>query len=403
MKWIFFVILLLGLSSSTLAKKAETPCILDSAKLPKSWQPPTDLQKNMNPAPWSASEASDAKLAIKTGRDEIISYFKKKPEAVQNLWDDSIEALIQVTYASVNEKTFDEKTRKAARNNLTLLLKPYLDLNPNWVLCEEFQQLLPLSIFAQKLYPAKATLRKLVTKRTNAAYHSCGSFKAAIGDDLHKIIKDNQNANTVYIEKLFDLYIWSLWLIEAELYPDIELPLEARKFGQKVWKYFKTYQLVNASEFEKGARNEKFIDIADLANHIAHIPTGTHRFPLYVADWPALYRFHRENFYQVMQSDNLDLFASFMDTLRQYGCSESNDLQVRDGARYMLKVFHSNNDRWMNYRQGSAKNAKLDDYNLIHHPWTAILGLHMRQPEHPKPGTYGDLVRRWLPPPYQND
>jgi hypothetical protein len=76
---------------------------------------------------------------------------------------------------------------------------------------------------------------------------------------------------------------------------------------------------------------------------MAHIPTGVHRFPLYVQDLPSLYRFYRENFYPVLLSGDLDLFASLMDTLRQYGCTEENDAQVRDGSRYMLKVFHDNN------------------------------------------------------------
>jgi hypothetical protein len=132
---------------------------------------------------------------------------------------------------------------------------------------------------------------------------------------------------------------------------------------------------------------------------MAHIPTGAHRFPLYVQDLPSLYRFYRENFYPVLLSGDLDLFASFMDTLRQYGCTEENDAQVRDGCRYMLKVFHDNNDRWMNYRRGNETHLDIDDYYLIHHPWTAVLGLRARNPLRPMPTNYGGMVRRWLPHP----
>jgi hypothetical protein len=235
-----------------------------------------------------------------------------------------------------------------------------------------------------------------VTKRTNAAYSACGSLVAATGIDLQEIPAD-KDARLEDIEDLFDLYLWTLWFIEAELYPGIELPVEAREFGREVWKYFETFRLTGASEFEEGARDERFIKIADLATHIAHIPSGTHRFPLYVEDSPGLYRFHRENFYPVLQLGELDLFASFVDSLRQYGCTAENDVQVRDGTRYLLKVFHDVNDRWMDYRQDGETHADLDDYDLVHYPWTAVLGLRDRQPERPTPGTYGGLVRRWLP------
>jgi hypothetical protein len=89
--------------------------------------------------------------------------------------------------------------------------------------------------------------------------------------------------------------------------------------------------------------------------------------------------------------------ASFVDSLRQYGCTAENDAQVRDGTRYLLKVFHDSNDRWMNFRRDGETKGSLDDYALIHRPWTAVLGLRERRPEPPGAGTYGGLVRRWLP------
>jgi hypothetical protein len=141
-----------------------------------------------------------------------------------------------------------------------------------------------------------------------------------------------------------------------------------------------------------------FIEIADLATHIAHIPTGVHRFPLYVADSPSLYRFHRANFYPVMQSGEVDLFASFVDTLRQYGCTPDNDVQVRDGTRLLLKVFHENGNRWMTDRAEGIK-GDIADYSVIHKPWTRTLGIRPRQMEEPRPSTYGGIVRRWLPRP----
>lgn len=394
-RWIFFTSLSLVLSCSYAPAWPDPLCVLDPAQMPESWRPSAEVQKSLNPAPWSQSEAKDADHAIESGLNEMISYFKQKPSAVPSLWDDSIEALIQVTHSGANKPEFDAKVRYAARDNLTALITPYLTRDAESAKCDEFERLLPLAIFAHRLYPAKDTRTGAVTKRSNAAYRDCGSLEAATGYDLQEVLAEKQ----AHPKDLLELHIWCLWFIEAELYPDIELPVETRDYGPALWTYFQTYRLTGASEFEDGARDEEFIEIADLAPHIAHIPTGTHRFPLYMEDSPGLYRFHRENFYPVLQLGELDLFASFVDTLRQYGCTAENDVQVRDGARYLLKAFHDSNDRWMNYRRDGETDADLNDYNLIHYPWTGVLGLRVRQVEQPKPGTYGGIVRRWLQQP----
>ena len=395
MRRIFFTILSLVLGSASLAQRPSPLCVLDPAQMPESWRPSADVRKSLNPMPWSESEAKDAEYAIKSGLEEMIGYFERKPSAVKFLWDDSIEALIDVTYTSANKPEFDAKVRDAARNNLTALITPYLKLDRESAKCDEFELLLPLAIFAHRLYPAKDTRTEAVTKRTNAAYRVCGSLDDATEYDIQEILADKHAPP----DELFELYIWCLWFIEAELYPDIELPIEAHEFSRALWKYFETYRFAGASEFEKGAWDKEFIEIADLATHIVHIPTGTHRFPLYVEDSPDLYRFHRENFYPVLQTDNLDLLASIVDSLRQYGCTAENDVQVRDGTRYLLKLFHDGKDRWMAHRRGGETDANLDDYDLIHKAWTGVLGVRVRQPEQPNPGTYGGIVRRWLPQP----
>jgi hypothetical protein len=115
---------------------------------------------------------------------------------------------------------------------------------------------------------------------------------------------------------LLELYIWALWFIEAELFPAIELPDEAHACAPALWKYLLSYRLADAEEFPEGAWDVGFIAVADLAPHIAHIPTGTHRFPIYVQDWSRLYQWHRQTFYDVLQVGELDLVASVVDTLR---------------------------------------------------------------------------------------
>ncbi|MGW8205688.1 MAG: hypothetical protein ACWGMY_01865 [Hyphomicrobiaceae bacterium] len=365
--------------------------------MPKSWLPPPDMKKLPNPAPWTAAEAKDAEYAIRTGLDEMIGYFERKPSAVLSLWGDSIEALMQVTYASANDRAFDEKVRDASRKNLTMLINYHLKRKPKakFVTCDDFERLLPLAIFAHRLYPRKDPRTVEVTQRTNASMRKCDSLEDAIGDDHHKILADKYASPAALLE----LYIWALWFIEAELFPAIELPDEAHAYAPALWKYLLSYRLADAEEFPEGAWDEGFIAVADLAPHIAHIPTGTHRFPIYVQDWPRLYQWHRQNFYDVLQVGELDLVASVVDTLRQYGCTAENDVQVRDGTRYLLKVFHVGNDSWTDYRKDGETDANIDDYGLIHYPWTSVLGVRVRKFEEPNAGNIGGLVRRWIPPP----
>jgi hypothetical protein len=391
------VVLLLMYGSATYAETTGPLCVLDPDKVPPSWRPPAKLKKLLNPAPWSEAEAKDAQYAIEKGVDEMISYLERKPSAVESVGADAIEALIQVTYASANAPAFDAKVRDAARKHLTTLIDLALKRRPDpgRVTCGDFRSFLPLAIFAHELYPAGEQRTAEITKRVNAAYRTCGSFEAATDVDLRKTLARKRIPPT----ELLELYIWALWFVEAEAHPAIELPAEARGYPPALWKYFETYRLAGASEFEEGPWDDKFIAMADLAPHIAHMPTATHRSPLYVEDLPSLYRFHRENFYAVMQVNELDLFASFVDTLRQYGCTPENDMQVRDGTRYLLGLFHGGKDSWMAFRQDGQTDADLTDYDLMHYPWTAVLAIRDRKLEPPQPGSVGAIVRGWLPPP----
>jgi hypothetical protein len=197
-------------------------------------------------------------------------------------------------------------------------------------------------------------------------------------------------------EDVFNMVVWSVQLIEAELVPGLELSDEARSFAPTLWRYLKTYPIAGARAYEDGAWDDRFKESGYLVTHIAYIPTGYHRHPLYVEDWPFLYHYHRENFYPLLEMGELDLVSQFVETLRQYGCTEENDPHVRDGTRYLLKVFRDGQDRWMNYREPGETDDDLDDYDLIHKPWSATIGIRPRIPEPPAPGTYGGVVRKWL-------
>jgi hypothetical protein len=365
--------------------------------MPESWRPSAKMQKGLRAEPWSAREAEDVQYAIKTGVDEMLDHFAKRPNAVTELWDDAVEALIDLTYSGgTGSPAVDAAARDGAHRNLGILIAPYLDRDPKSARCDEFEKLLPLAVYAHRFYSADDTRTAKIVALANSAYRKCGSLAKAIKDYDYPGMLANKTLPT---EDVFNLVIWSIQLIEAELVPGLELSREARELAPKLWRYLESYPLDGAKAYKNGAWSEKFKATGYLATHIAYIPTGYHRHPIYTEDSPRVYRFHRENFYPLLEMGELDLLAEFVDSLRQYGCTEENDMQVRDGTRYLLKVFHDGKDRWMNYREPGETDKDLDDYDLIHKPWSATIGIRPRVPEPAAPGTYGGVVRKWLPTP----
>lgn len=387
---------LLLTSPGSLAGEPEPLCVLSPDEMPESWRPQSEAQKGLSSAePWSQSEAKRAQYAIRTGVDEIIGLFSKRPSAVRDVWDESVEALISITYSSANEPGIDSAARDAAQRNLTMLIDPLMKRGAETAKCDEFERLLPLAMYAHRFYPAKDPRIGKMVALTNASYRDCGSFADAIDFDYEDAFSEEK----LPIDLVFGLVLLSQYLAESELYSEIKLPDEAREFTPALWRYLETYPLAGASEFKQAVWNEEFIVNAYLATHIAYIPTGNHRYPIYIEDLPKLYRYHRENFYTVLEKGHLDLLGEFVDSLRQYGCTAENDLQVRDGTRYLLNVFHEGNDRWMAYREPGETEEDVSDYDLVHKAWTGMIGVRVRNIEPAEPGTYGGLVRRWLPPP----
>lgn len=394
MKRTCITIALLLIGCDCLATANQPICVNSHDAMPETWRPSVKMQEGLTADPWSAREAEDAKNALVTGIDEILEYFANHPAAVIDLGSDAVESLIDVTYSGGSgSSAVDQTARDGAHRNLGILIAPYLERDPRSARCNEFEKLLPLAIYAHRFYPAGEARRAKIVAFTNSVYRKCGSFARAITSDYPGVLDDKN----LPPEEVFDLVIWSIQLIEAELVLGLELPREAREFSPRLWRYLDSYPLIGAKAYRNRAWSEQFKNTAYLATHIGYIPTGYHRHPIYIEDSPDLYRFYRENFYPILEMGELDLVAEVVDLLRQYGCTEANDLQVRDGTRYLLKVFHEADDRWMNHREPGQTDADLSDYVLIHKPWTATIGLRLRVPEPYAPGTYGGVVRRWLP------
>jgi hypothetical protein len=219
----------------------------------------------------------------------------------------------------------------------------------------------------------------------------CGSLTAAMGYDY----RDRLTTGYPTIDQIWDLVMWSITFTDAQLVPGLTLPQEARDLPPVLWRFLEHYPFTAARTYPEGPRNRTFYDTAYLATHIAYIPTGYGRYAIHVSDAPWLYRFFRENFYAVLSMGELDMVAEFTDLFRQYGCTEQNDLQLRDGTRYLLNLFHSAGDRWMSHREPNEP-TDTGDYNEVHKAWTGMAAVRVRIPEPARPGNYGGVIRQWL-------
>ena len=385
------LVVFLVASSSGTSAQPEQLCRLDQSTMPSTWRPGGKVQKGLSAAPWTAAEAKIAVGAVETALAELTGFLAKKPGSIEKLKIDAVEPFVDASYSASNMPGIQAAARNEARRVLSQLLLPYLRRNPVAATCSEFGYLLPYTVYAHSLFATQDPRLSAMVNLTNLAYRECGSLQAVIGKDPAEILSGS-NAS---VDDLYSLVMWSITFGEAHLVPGIALPAETRSLAPTLWRYLANYQFKGARDFPAGAWDESFQSVAYLATHIAYIPTGYGRYPIRVSDAPHLYRYLRENFYPVLEMGELDLVAEFVDLFRQYGCTEDNDLQVRDGTRHLLNLFQAAGGSWIAHREPS-ESSEISDYAAIHKPWTAMAGVRVRVPELPAPGNYGGIVRGWL-------
>jgi hypothetical protein len=383
--------LLLSFLSVCAMASPEPLCVIKPSAMPRSWQPSPELVTTLSEARWSADEAKDAEYAVQRGLDELTDYFSHRPSTVMHLGEDAVEPFLDATYSAANMLTLQVAARDEGRRVLTALLEPSVRRQPESATCQEYSRLVTFTIYSHALLPASDVRIPHMVALTNAAYHACGSLSVAMGYDYRQKLA----AQELSTDDVWDLLMWSITLTDALVVPDLDLPDGSRDLPPALWRFLADYPFVGARAYQKGASDNRFYDTAYLVTHIAYLPTGYGRHPIYIADAPNVYHFLRENFYLVLQMDELDLVAEFVDLFRQYGCTERTDLQVRDGTRQLLKLFHASDDHWMSYR-GPHEPADISEYDTVHKAWTGMAGVRVRVPEAAKPGTYGGVVRQWL-------
>ncbi len=353
-------------------------------EMPESWRPFGAVQESLSRTPWTVSESKEAARAARAGLAELIAFFEANPKSVYELRLDPVECLIDAMYSASNMPEMMERAHEHALRNLTLLVNHALNRARGPVGCVAYTWLVALCNYGNTLYSENALEKQRIINLANAALMSCTEF-----DNYDETLA----AGGVSIREIKGLVQWSIIMIEAQTVPGLQVPENGTTLVPKLWEFFGTYPLAYARTYPEGAKNKRFIETAYLVTHAGYIPTGYGRHPIYIEDAPWLYRFLRENFYAVLEAGNLDLIAEFVDLFRQYGCTEENDLQVRDGTRYLLRLYREAGESWINYREPAEKGKILHAYALIHKPWTGMAGVRRRVTEPPKEGNYAWVFR----------
>ncbi len=372
--------------------------VLDVAQMPEKWRPlaSSQIRARLSQMPWSPLETLAAERSVSHGFTEMRDFLNSDPKRVLRLKDNAIESVLDVSYAASNQPELQNQARAEAASLLEMCARPWLSRPLSSIHRRDFGNLIVLAVYAHQLLPAGSTVTEGLVDRSNRAFQlAAGSLRRATGIDVAAL----KPGKTLAVNPAFDLNMWTVTLIGAQTVPELKLGDEARAFLQAAWPYLANDPLPNARDFSKGANDLTFYNAAYLGTHIAYIPTGYGRYRLYVEDAPALYRFLRENFYAVLEMGELDLLSEFVDLLRQIGCTEENDLQVRDGTRYLMSLYHAAGDSWMAIPDATERRGHVSEYNLLHKPWTGVAGVRRRVIEPAADGTYGGVFRAAFPAP----
>jgi len=341
-------------------------------------------------AAWSADEQVAADLAVQNGLREMSAFMNANDERVPQLWDNAVEAFINSAYAASNQPELQARSLEIAAQHLQVLARPYMSLTGPPPTCEHVSEFLTLAVYAHSIAqraPKNSrmkTIRDRLVERTNLALDDCGTLDAVLGFDPVTVFDQPEASNP-------DVYGWIMWsvtLTDAVSNPDLKMPPGSDQFIAKTWRYLSTYTVPQGRDHPDGLNHMPAYDAAYLMTHAGYMPTGYGRHQLTVSSAPWLYRYIRENYYAAMKMGELDLFAEFVDLLRQYGCTEETDFQLRHGSRYLLSLYRTAGGSWMAHRE-PYEGVDISDYDALHKPWTAIAGLRRRVFEPLSPGSFG--------------
>ena len=370
-------------------------CINDPSDMPEYWQPLPNQRFEDSGLPWSKEEQALADEAVEKGLDELVNYYDHNmtTSRINDLNTDAVNSLIDEAYGSGSMPSFHQKALLSAARVLKLNAAKFMASNSEYKGCTKTYQQLKYVGYGQYLVnnlPDDKELQrfqKALVHQVNDMIRDCETLEDLMDVGNPKKIFKKKNAHA---DDVFEWVLGAIALTDCLTVPGLHLPEGTEEFIANVWNYLQDYHWPYARDHPKHFDHYKTVNTAWVATHVAYIPTGYGRHKQLIEDAPWLYQYVRENYYYALEYGMLDLFSEFIDLVRQYGCTEENDYQVRHGTRYILSLYEQGGRSWMNHREShETGDAEITDYLMIHKPWTAISGVIRRQFEPIVPGSYG--------------
>jgi hypothetical protein len=343
-------------SSSAYPTNPPGTCISTYSGLPELWRPAKQTTKKLRlqDSPWTREDQALAEEAGSKGVQELVDFYSEaSDEDILGLNTDAVNSLIDCVYApSPNvDPGKHEIVVKAAIRVLKVSTRKYVsDHVQKWhTECDKMYEKMKYLGYAHYLLMQDPTDRELeqvrdtLADRLNTSFRSCGTISALMDEDVDKTLAiPDQDHDSV----MWEWCLHAIALIDVMIVPGIQAPEGTEKFIADVWNYFGRYKYKNARDFPGGKYTTSDLTMAYFVTHAAYVPTGYGRHIQLIEDAPWLYTYIRENFYAALETKSPDLIAEFVDLTRQYGCDEQSDIQVRDGARFLLKLYKENKTDW---------------------------------------------------------
>jgi len=376
-------------------------CLLE---MPAKWQPPSYLALRDDYAqPWTEEEQRMADRAAQKGVGELLEFFGSiDDDRIRGVGTNGANALIDQCFSSSHKPDIYRRACEEASRVLKVIAPNQLDSGGTPPTCTGMRKKTKMLAYAHYLHLKFPGDRELKQVRADLLQLVQGSFDAC--KDLDEFLDASDTDADASWDQDLDLdkpdalpwptfrnYIHQQGLINLYSVPDFVFPDrdEVDRFVWRLWTFGGKFNYLNGTSEKVGYQWEDSRHAYQLT-HIAYWPTGYGRHKMFLSEAKWVYNYIRNNFWKSVlhfQSDP-DLFAEFVDILRNVGCTEDTDLMVRYGSRMFIEAFKSNGETFITSRKS--------DYSLIHGPWTAILAVDRKEWEPIVPGSHGYNFRKAL-------
>lgn len=148
----------------------------------------------------------------------------------------------------------------------------------------------------------------------------------------------------------------------------------AAVFPGEAWPDFglgQVLQFIRNNKELRSPASEAFEEDAFLATHTAYVLTNYGRLRLQPESSEWITGYLRKHFHAVLQNEDIELVAEFIDVFRSLGQDERTDPMIHQGTEFLLRTQHSDGS-WGDWESAESY------YDAMHFTWCAVMGLRRR-------------------------